>query len=455
MKDMTKGFPAKIIFLFAIPLMLGNIAQQIYSITDSKIVSLYVNSDALAAVGSTVVISNLLVGFLNGLTQGFGIVIARLFGAKDFKNLRKHIGGTFALTAVFAIAFTAIGVATVRPVLRLLRTRESIFDDAASYLTIIMWGIVFTAIYNMSANILRAVGDSKRPLYCLVVAIVCNIGLDFLFVKYFKWGIKGAAYATIIAQACCAISALSILVIKAKDLIPTKDEKLEKSGYKELLIYGFAMGLMGSIVNVGTIVLQFGINELGITVVTAHTASRRILDILMVLVYTIGVSLTTFVSQNFGAGRFDRIKSGVRQSIMMTSAITTAIIAFTFAFSNVLVGWVASSDNPEIIANGNMYLRIAVVCFYMLGPLFIFRCSMQGMGSSVIPLVTSFLEMLIKILSVIFLVPRLKYLGVALTEPISWFVMTAVLLVGYIVLIRKIERNNNVDSQDVKETIIE
>lgn len=441
MKDLTKGSPAKVIILFALPLMIGNVAQNLYNITDSKIVSLYVGGGALAAVGATGVISNLLIGFLNGLTQGFAIVTARHFGADNKEKLRRSMAGTFLLVAIFTVIFTVIGSIFARPVLALLNTPAEIMEDAVTYITIIIRGMVFTAIFNMCANSLRAVGDSKRPLYCIFLSIIVNIILDIVFAKYLNMGIKGVAYATVIAQAMCAFACMLILFIKAKNIIPKKEELfITLEEYHELLTFGTSMGLMGCIVNLGTIILQSGINGLGTTLVTAHVSARRFLDILMVMVYTIGFAMTTYVSQNYGAGKIDRIKTGVRQAIIIDSIITTVLIIFCFIFGRNIVGWIASSDNLEILQNGEMYLRIGVVFFYALGPLFIFRCSLQGMGSRFVPLLTSTMELCIKILSVAFLVPWLGYLGIALTEPISWVAMMIVLAIGYGITIKKTEK---------------
>jgi len=441
MKDLTKGFPAKVIILFALPLMIGNVAQHIYNITDSKIVSLYVGSNALAAVGATGVITNLLVGFMNGLTQGFAIVTAKNFGAKNEKALRRSVAGTMLLVAVLTVILTFVGITFAPKVLVLLNTPQEIMADAVSYISIILKGLVFTSIFNMSANTLRAVGDSKRPLYCIFVSIVVNIGLDILFAKYLGFGIEGVAYATVIAQALCAIMCLMILFFKTKEIIPRKDELLLSwPEYKELLNFGFAMGFMGCIVNIGTVILQSGINGLGTAVVTAHISARRVLDIMMVMVYTIGFSMTTFASQNYGAGKIERIRQGVRHAVIIDTIITSLLVVFAFVFGQNLVCWIASSNSPDIITNGQMYLRIGVVFFYALGPLFIFRCSMQGMGSKLVPLITSTMELCIKIFSVLILVPRFKYLGIAITEPISWTVMMIVLFIGYEMIIGKLEK---------------
>lgn len=444
MKDLTKGFPAKVIILFAIPLMIGNIAQQLYNITDSKIVSMYVSSKSLAAVGATAVITNLIIGLMNGLTQGFGIVISQYFGSKEMKKLRRFVFGIFVLTTILSLTLMAIGLASVTPLLRALGTPSDIMDESVTYLNIILIGVVFTAFYNMSANLLRAVGDSKRPLYCLFISVVVNIALDLLFIRGFHWGIKGAACATIISQCLCAILCTSILFIKAKSIIPKKGEfDLKAFEYRKLMTFGLAMGMMACIVNIGTVILQTAINSLGTTTLVAHTSARRVVDILMIMVYTTGFAMTTYVSQNYGARKMDRIRQGIIHAVIIDTIISTAILIFTFTIGSSIVGWIASSQDPQILQNGELYLKVSVAFFYVLGPLFIFRGSLQGMGAKTTPLVTSVLEMIIKILSVKFLVPRIGYLGVALTEPISWVAMTAVLIIGVIMALKNNQSQNS------------
>ena len=309
MKDLTKGYPAKVILMFAIPLMCSSILQQLYNMVDSKIVSAYVGTAAFAAVGATSVVSNTLIGFINGLTQGFAILVANSFGAKDEKRMRQSVAGTLILTTVITVILTVLGLLLIRPVLTMLRTPDDIMDNALSYVRIILAGIAFTALYNVFANILRAVGDSKTPLYCLTFAVILNVGLDLLFVAVFKWGIQGAAYATVLAQAISGFLCMAYVLIRFRDLLPQRSEwSISGELYSNLTTTGLAMGLMGCIVNIGTIILQSAINGLGTSIVAAHTAARRLFDILMILIYTVGLAMTTYVSQNAGAGRVDRIK---------------------------------------------------------------------------------------------------------------------------------------------------
>lgn len=432
MKDLTTGYPAKVIIKFTIPIMLGYIFQQLYNMADGKIVSAFVNTNAFAAVGATAVVSNTIIGFINGLTQGFAIPVANSFGAKDYNKMRKYVAGTFVLTVSSAVVLTALALIFIEDILVWLDTPAEIMEDAVAYVNIILAGIILTAIYNCSANLLRAVGDSKTSLYCLMVAVVSNIGLDLLFVKGFGWGIEGAAYATLIAQALSGLLCTAYMVIKYREILPEKcDFILEKGQYPNLISTGLSMGLMSCIVNVGTIILQSAINGLGTNIIAAHTAARRVFDIFSVIIYTFGIAMTTYVSQNIGAKRPDRVKQGVRHSLIIVTVITTVLIAVCYLFSEPVFRWITSSDEPEIIDSAVMYSKISILFFYVLGPLFIFRCSLQGMGRKVIPVISSVLEMMVKILSALFLVPKFKYVGVAFTEPISWVVMTILLAAAY------------------------
>lgn len=433
MKDLTKGYPAKVIMMFAIPLMFGNIFQQLYNMADSMIVSTYVGTAALAAVGATSVVSNTLIGFINGLTQGFSILIANSFGAKDMKRMRRFIAGTIVLTFGMAVLITVFGFTFIVPILEFLNTPADILPDAVSYVKIILAGTIFSAIYNMCANVLRAVGDSKRPLYCLIVGVVTNVALDLLFVRVFQWGIEGAAYATIISQALTGILCGGYLVLKFREILPEGDEwQLEEGQYGNLITSGLSMGLMGCIVNIGTIVLQGSINGLGTDIIAAHTAARRIFDILMIMVYTEGVAMTTFASQNMGAGLVDRVRQGVRHANLIVTGITTILIVACYLFAEPVLKWITHTENGAIIDAGVMYLRIGVLFFYVLGPLFVLRCSLQGMGRKVVPVIASVLEMVVKVLSASLLVPAFGYVGVAFTEPVSWIIMTIWLAASYL-----------------------
>ncbi len=433
MKDLTKGYPAKVILAFAIPLMLGNIFQQLYNMADSKIVSTYVGTTAFAAVGATGAVSNLMIGLLSGLTQGFAIPIATSFGAKDERRMKKNVAGTIVLTIGTAVMLTVLSLLFIEDILTLLHTPSDIMPDAVSYITVILVGISFTALYNMCSNILRAVGDSKTPVYCLVASVILNIILDLLFVRVWNWGIQGAAIATVLSQAVSGGLCLAAIFKNFRDMLPDREAwNVSYALYKDLITTGLSMGLMSCIVNIGTVVLQSAINSLGTAVVTAHTAARRVFDVLTVMLYTVGVTMTTFVSQNMGAKRPERVSQGIRHAIVIVSCITTVLIVLCFACGETVLQWVSSTTDTKIIDAAVMYSKISILFFYVLGPLFVLRCSLQGMGRKVIPVCSSILEMTIKIVSANFLVPLCGYIGVAFTEPISWCAMTLLLSAAYI-----------------------
>ncbi len=432
MKDLTKGYPAKAIILFAIPLMLGNIFQQLYNMADSKIVSTYIGTDALAAVGATAVIVNTLIVFLNGLTQGFSILVATRFGAKDTKSIRQYVAGTVILTIIITLIITAAGLVYIERILEFLNTPKDILPDALAYIRIIIAGLIFTALYNMFANILRAVGDSKTPLYCLMFALFVNVGLDLLFVSIFSWGMEGAAIATVIAQAISAAMCGLIVLLKFRDILPVgKDWKPFAGQYSGMLAAGFSMALMGCIVNMGTVVLQGSINNLGTDIVVAHTAIRRVFSIMMAFIGAVGTSMTTYASQNMGAGKPLRVRQGMRHAMIISTVLSTALLVGWYIFGEEIVIWLTSTDSRSIIDAAVMYMNTDIWFFYVLGPLFVLRCTLQGMGRKTIPIFSSILELAIKVLFAIILVPAFGYVGVAFTEPVSWIIMIIPLIISY------------------------
>ena len=436
--DMTTGRPLRMIILFTIPIILGNIFQQLYNIGDAKVVSFYLDQNAFASVGMTAVVSNMVIGLLNGFTQGFGILTANAFGAKDPGRIRRNVAGAAVLTIIITVVLTLLSFLLIGKILIWLDTPDEMYDVALRYVRIILIGIPFTALYNLSANLLRSLGDSRTPLYCLIASILLNLGLDFLFIGAFGMGIEGAAIATVLSQAVCSTACFVYGLTHFREYLPGKgDWQLTGHEYRELFVIGLSMGLMGCIVNIGTIILQTAINGLGADIVAAQTAGRRLLDILMSLIYTYGFTMTTFTSQNMGAGKPDRVRQGVRTAVGIVTVTSAVIILFSFLFADSIVSWIASTDDTFICENAAMYVKTGVCFFPVLGPLFILRCTLQGKGQKVVPLASSVMELVVKILSVLLLVPWLGYFGVALTEPISWVIMTTMLTVGYIWSVRR------------------
>lgn len=432
MKDLTTGKPLKVIWWFALPMILGQMAQQLYSFVDSAIVGNYVSTDALAAVGATSVVSNMLIGFINSATLGLAIPIARYFGAKDYINMRKCIFVSAILTLAATIILTVCSMTLIYKILELLGTPLDIIDMSYDYVIIILGGMIFASTYNFCANLLRGVGDSRTPLIFLGIAVILNVALDLIFIRIFDMGVKGAAVATIISQAVSGITCIIFIIAKKRFLLPKADEHhVSRTDFKDLVYSALSMGFMSCIVNIGTVILQSAINGLGTNIVTAHTAARKVFDLLCTMLYIVGNATTTFVSQNIGAGKLDRVKAGVKDAILLNTIITTGIVILGWFFGSALLRFVTGTSDPDIINPALMYIRISTTCFYLLGPLFVLRCSMQGMGRKLVPIASSTLELVGKIAAVIFLTPRLGYLGVAITEPIIWLCCTIMLTIMY------------------------
>jgi putative MATE family efflux protein len=434
MKDLTVGKPMKVIFMFALPMILGQFAQQMYSFCDSAIVGNFVSPNALAAVGATSVVSNMMIGFLNNGTMGLAIPIAKYYGAKDYRNMRKCIKSSALITLTATILLTLFGLLFIGRILSALGTPDDIFDMANQYVLIIIAGMFFCSLYNLCANVLRAVGDSKTPLVFLGISVVTNILLDLLFIKVFGMGVSGAAIATVISQALSGILSLIFICTRAKHLLPQKgDGRAEKSDVRDLIQSALAMGFMSCIVNIGTVILQKAINGLGTDIITAHTSARKVFDLLTVVLYIVGNAVTTFVSQNMGAGKYDRVKKGIRDALIINISLSTVIIILGWLVSNPLIRLVSGTSDPAVIEPAVRYIRISVSCFYVLAPVFVLRCAMQGMGRKIVPIMSSLMELVGKILAVMLLTPRLGYLGVTITEPIIWACCTLMLTIVYLV----------------------
>lgn len=430
MKDLTTGKPLKVILLFALPIMLSAILQSLYNMGDSMIVSNLLGQNSLAAVGASGVIINTLISFANGGTQGFAIPVSRFFGARDEKNLRKAMAGSVLLSSALAVILTVFSLLILHPLLILLNTPDTLMPLCLTYARINIAGLTFVVLYNFCTNMLRAVGNSRTPLIFLTISVVMNIFLDLLFVGPFSMGIAGAAWATILSQAVAGVLSLVFLLKRYRNILPEKKDfhAIESGLMKELASTGLAMSFMGCIVNIGTIILQSGINSLNETIIAAHTAARRVFDILTVFMYTIGLAMTTYTGQNLGAGKKDRIREGVRVTVLFTLAEAVVLAGLCFLTARPLIHLITGSDSATLLNAAVMYLKVSVVNFVWLGPLFILRCTMQGLGHKLIPLFTSGVEMVTKIVSVLVLTPALGYLGIAITEPISWFL--SLILIG-------------------------
>lgn len=421
---------------FALPILISNALQQFYNAADTTIVGNFLGFRSLAAIGATSAIYELIVGFAIGIANGMGIVVARHFGAGDIEKIKKAVAGSIVIGSVLSLAVMLVGGVWLYGLLRLVHIPENIIDEAYSYIYIIMIFFFLTFFYNWSASMLRAIGNSLTPLLILLVTSVINIGLDILFITRFNSGIKGAAIATVISQAISALLCIVYMYIKADILIPKlKHFKYNYYVYADLSTQGFAMGFMSSIVSIGTVILQTAVNGMGVTIIAAQTTGRRIMFFLMMPMSSLATALTTFVSQNFGAGNKSRIKSAVKYANIINTIWSIISVVFVYTLSIPLIRFISGSYDKELIANAKLYIAMAAPFFWALGILFNLRNALQGMDRKIEPLISSCIELICKIAFVLFVIPRVGYTGVVLTEPIIWVVM--VLQLAYSFYIRK------------------
>ena len=430
MRELTKGSPAKVIMTFALPIIFGNLLQQLYNLADGKIVSTYVGTQAFAAVGATAVIANLIIGFVNGVTQGFGIPISRCFGAGDYKNMRRYVAGSFIMTVAMTLILTVGALLGIEGLLHILDTPADIMEEALQYIRIIIMGTAFISLYNYSANTLRAVGESRIPLLCLAVAVILNIFLDILFVHTFSMGLRGAAHATNIAQCIAGVLCMAYLLFRFRELVPKGQEwQMQRRKYQEMTVFGISLGMMSCFVSIGTVIFQTAVNRLGTKIVTAHIAARRIEELTNVPMLCTGMAMTTYASQNLGAGEYDRIKKGIGLAILYTCIWCSFTIVASYTIGDWLVYMVTGSKNAEVLKNATNYLKFDTLFYFVTAVICVVRNAMQGLGDHITPLVSSSLEMIGKIVIAATLVPWFGYTGVIVAEPLVWFIMVIPLLI--------------------------
>lgn len=430
MKDLTKGNPGKLIIQFAIPVFIGNIFQLFYSLVDTRIVGSTLGNEALAAVGATSTINNLIIGFLIGLTNGFAIWISKDFGAHDERAMRKDVAGALKLGILVALILTGISVGFLPQILRLLNMPETLMKDGMAYIRVILLGMITAMLYNVCASVLRAIGDTFTPLCFLIISTILNIGLDYGFILGLGTGVEGAAYATVISQSLSALLCFTYIWKRYPMLhLSRMDFKHDSKLIRDLLVSGFSMGAMQSLVSLGTITLQGAINTFGTNTIVAHTGARKITEIFMLPFSVLGMTMATYCGQNFGAGKLDRIKDGVKKVILGTWIWCVMVIVASYTISPFLIRMVTATQIEEVISIASLYLRIDTLLYFVPAVICILRNALQGLGDHVTPIVSSGIEFIGKVLMVIFLTPKLAYMGIILAEPIVWALMVIPLVI--------------------------
>lgn len=428
--NLTQGEPVKLILMFAVPIFLGNLFQLFYSLIDTKIVGSTLGETALAAVGSVSTLNNLLVGFFNGLTLGFSVITARFFGSGEEEKLKQNVAGTLSLGFSTAAVIILVTFVFLQPILGLLHVPAEQMDAAYAYISVLIPGMFITLAYNICANVLRAVGDSVTPLVFLVLASVLNIGLDYLFILGLRTGVAGAAVATVLSQLVSVLLCLWHIYKKVPLLhIKRYHFKLEKHQIAEMFQSGLSMGLMSSLVNFGTLVLQTGINQFGTSIIVAHAAARKVFEIWNLPVSVLGSTMATYSSQNYGAGKYDRIREGLKKTLLLGLGWAVIVIIMAQTISRFLIGFIASTDSEEILYWGSTYLKIDMAFLMVCVLIVILRNTMQGIGDYVTPVVSSFIELAGKLFFTFVIVKAFGYWGVIFTEPLIWIAMVIPLIV--------------------------
>ena len=437
-KTLTEGTPWKQILLFSIPIFWGNVFQLLYSLVDTKIVGSTLGTEALAAVGSVSTLHTLMTGFLNGLTLGFSLITAMCFGAKNRKRLKKSFAAAISLGVLTTLALVLMLMIFLHPVLNLLHVPQAQFEMACAYISVLIVGLFATLFYNLCANTLRAIGDALTPLIFLIVATVSNIGLDYLFILGFQMGVQGAAYATVLAQLLSVVLCLIRIFRKFPILhIQKEDFRFDRELMAEMYKSGLSMGLMSCLVGIGTILLQSAINTLGTTVIVAHTAARKVFELVSLPNSVLGSAMATYCGQNYGARRFDRIRQGIRASLIIAAVWAVVVFLICHTIEGKLIQFVASTTNPDVIYWGSTYLKVDMSFIVICGVIVILRNSMQGFGDRIIPVFSSCIELAGKIIFAFVFAPMFAYWGIIWAEPMVWIAMVIPLIVKVVHVLKK------------------
>lgn len=420
-KDLTQGNVAKLLLFFAFPTLLSNVFQQFYNLADTAIAGHVLGDNALVAIGASSTVNSLVLSFAWGLNGGFGIIIAQCFGAKDFKKLKKSVAISLSINVLFSLIVCIFGIFMSRPMLQALNTPAARLNEANSYISVILVFIIVPMLYNLEAVILRSLGDSKTPLYFLIFSSVLNIILDYVLIKFTQMGVKGAAVATVLAQLLSVILCF-VVILKNFKIIRLKknDFHFSASLFKNMMSAGMAMAVMNSIFSIGSIIMQGSINALGEDIIAAHLGSRKVAEMFMQPLVTIGTACSTFVGQNYGALKIGRIKASIKYSTIYSLIWSVFTFFILWFFGGQIARLVTGSASQVVFDNTQMYLRINAPFYFVLGLLFTLRFSIQSVDRKMPPIISSSMELASKIAAAYLFIPLWGYLGACIAEPLSW-----------------------------------
>lgn len=440
-KDMTTGNPLKIILLFSMPVLFGNIFQQFYNMFDTIIVGQFLGEDALAAVGATGSIMFFVLGFAMGIAQGFGVMMSQAFGAKDIPRLKRYMTNSLFLAVIVSLVLTVVTVIFSKQLLLFLHTPENILDMSNTYIRIIFMGIICSMFYNIASGILRAVGDSKTPLYFLIFSSFLNIGLDLLFIIVFKSGVGGAAIATVISQGISAVLCYLYMFWKFDILRLSKNDfVIEPQTLKQLMSFGIPMALNYSLIAIGSMILQSAVNVFGSSVVASFTAASKVEQIISQPMPALGTTMGTYCGQNLGAGKYDRIFKGMRIGLIIGVCSAGFAGLICAGFGKYLVRLFLSNPTDTVITYASQYLGTISIFFVFLSFIYLYRTSLQGLGRNIFPMISGILEMICRIGTVVLLLDTHGFWAVRLASPVAWIGAGVPLMITYLIWKRKIKK---------------
>ncbi|MBR3741946.1 MAG: MATE family efflux transporter [Clostridia bacterium] len=439
--DMTQGRPARLIMAFALPMMAGNICQQLYTIVDAAFVGRFAGIDALAAVGAADWLCWLFLGVVMGCTQGFSVLISQRFGAQDENGVRRAAAQSVVLTALISLGVILLSQSLMVPILRALGTPEDIFIQAVLYLRIIMCGVPIYAAYNEMAAMLRAVGDSKTPLYAMLIASGVNIALDGLFVIVFRWGVAGAASATLIAQGSAALYCLNLVRRMPALRFGKEDLKWDGALARRLIYLGSPTAAQNVIIGLGGMAVQRVINSYGSIFIAGFTATNKLYGIMEMAAVSYGGAIAAYVGQNYGAGQKERLKNGVRSGVIMALITSCAIALALFLLGRPVLSLFVdpeAAQREEVLSVALRYLHFMLAGLFILYLLYVYRSALQGMGDTVTPMLSGGAEMVMRVGVALLLPLLLGQDGIFFAEPAAWAGAEVLLMVTYYRTIRKL-----------------
>ena len=440
-RNMTEGSPIRLILAVALPLMLGNVFQQLYTVVDAQIVGSYIGVSALAAIGTADWFNWLFLGLVQGLAQGFAIPMAQAFGAKDHARLRRCVGNAVWLAAACSAVVAVVALALIAPALALLRTPESICPTASTYLRILFAGLPVVMGYNLAAGVLRSLGDGRSPLYAMVVASLLNIGLDLLFVVVFHWGVGGAAIATVIAQACSCLFCLCRLA-KLPFIRPGRsDWRPDFPVCGCLLRLGAPIAFQNAIIGVGGMIVQSIVNPMGVTFIAGYTATNKLYGVLEIAAISYGYAVSTYTGQNLGAHKPERIRRGVRDAMLVGMATAGVICALMLLFGKSIIQSFLSGTPEEVAAATQVgwdFLRLMSLTLPILYLLHISRSALQGMGNTLMPMLSGIAEFVMRTGSALLLPGFIGAWGVFWAEVLAWIGADLILLPSYFASLKRL-----------------